>query len=105
VSLIFWTPLFQPQYLIWPVAFAALLPVAGVPIRRCLWIGALFVTAFVAEQMIFPCHYTEFLAIFYEQAPSGMLMPTLAVGKLAVAALFGLALWGALRARPARRDA
>jgi hypothetical protein len=104
VSLIFWSTLFQPQYLLWPVAFAALLPIAGVPLRRCLLVAALFVTAFLAEQVIFPCHYTEFLAIFYQQAPSGMLMPTLALGKLVVAALFGLTLWEALRARAAAGD-
>lgn len=104
VSLIFWSPLFQPQYLIWPVAFAALLPVAGVALRPCLLIGALFVTSLLAEQVIFPCHYTEFLAIFYEQGPSGMLLPALALGKLGVAALFGSALWEALRARSARSE-
>jgi hypothetical protein len=100
VSVIFWTPLFQPQYLLWPVAFAVLLPLAEVPTWRCLLIGGLLVAALLAEQVIFPCHYSEFLAIFYEGAPGGMLVPTLAVGKLMVAALFALTLWEALREAP-----
>lgn len=99
VSVIFWTPLFQPQYLLWPVAFAVLLPVAGVPTRRCLLIGGLLVAALLAEQVIFPCHYGEFLDIFYQGAAGGMLMPTLAVGKLMVTALFALTFWEALRDR------
>jgi hypothetical protein len=99
-SLIFWTPVFQPQYLLWPATFAALLPAAGLPTRRCLLIGGLLVAALLAEQVIFPCHYSEFLAIFYEGAAGGMLMPTLAVGKLVVTALFALTFWEALREAP-----
>ena len=100
VSVIFWTTLFQPQYLLWPVAFAVLLPAAGVPTRRCVLIGGLLAAALLAEQVIFPCHYSEFLAIFYQRGAGGMLMPTLAVGKLVVTALFALAFWEALREAP-----
>jgi Glycosyltransferase family 87 len=39
VALIFWTTLFQPQYLIWPVAFTALLPLTGLEARRLYLIG------------------------------------------------------------------
>lgn len=98
-SLVFWTSLFQPQYLLWPAAFAALLPVAAVPIPRCLLIGGLLAAALLAEQVVFPCHYSEFLAIFYQGAADAVLMSALAVGKLLVAALFGLGFWEALRER------
>jgi hypothetical protein len=34
--------LFQPKYLIWPVAFTALLPLAGLEPRRLCLMGGLF---------------------------------------------------------------
>ena len=50
-----------------------------------------FALAFVTEQIVFPCHYSEFLAIFYERRPAGSLILALAVSKLAVTALLVLA--------------
>ena len=67
VALIFWTTLFQPQYLIWPVAFKALLPLTGLEARRLSLIVGVFALALATEQIVFPCHYSEFLAIFYER--------------------------------------
>jgi hypothetical protein len=95
IALIFWTTLFQPQYLIWPVAFTALLPLTGLEARRLYLMGGLFALAFATEQIVFPCHYTEFLAIFYEHRPAGILILAVAVGKIAVTALFVLALQAA----------
>ena len=91
VALVFWTTLFQPQYLIWPVAFTALLPLTGLETRRLCLMGGLFALAFATEQIVFPCHYTEFLAIFYEQRPADNLILAMGVSKLAMAALFVLA--------------
>ena len=91
VALIFWTTLFQPQYLIWPAVFTALLPLTGLEARRLYLMVSLLAVAFASEQIIFPCHYTEFLAIFYEHRPAGILIVALAVGKIAVTALFVLA--------------
>ena len=91
VALIFWTTLFQPQYLIWPAVFTALLPLTGLEARRLYLMVGLLAVAFASEQIIFPCHYTEFLAIFYEHRPAGILIVALAVGKIAVTALFVLA--------------
>jgi len=45
VALIFWTTLFQPQYLIWPVAFKALLPLTGLETRRLSLIVGVFALA------------------------------------------------------------
>jgi hypothetical protein len=90
VALIFWTTLFQPQYLIWPVAFTALLPLTGLEARRLYLIGGLFALALATEQIVFPCHYTEFLAIFYEHRPAGILILAMAMSKLAVTAVFVL---------------
>ena len=91
VALIFWTTLFQPQYLIWPAVFTALLPLTGLEARRLYLMVGLFALAFASEQIIFPCHYTDFLAIFYERRPAGILIGAIAVGKIAVTALFVLA--------------
>jgi hypothetical protein len=90
VALIFWTTLFQPQYLIWPVAFTALLPLTGLEARRLYLIGGLFALALATEQIVFPCHYTEFLAIFYEHRPADILILAMAISKLAVIAVFVL---------------
>jgi hypothetical protein len=95
VALVFWTTLFQPQYLIWPVAFTALLPLTGLEARRLYSIVGLFALALATEQFVFPCHYSEFLAIFYERRPANMLILALAVSKLAVTALFVLTLQAA----------
>jgi hypothetical protein len=91
VALIFWTTLFQPQYLIWPAVFTALLPLTGLEARRLYPMVGLLAVAFASEQIVFPCHYTEFLAIFYEHRPAGILIVALAVGKIAVTVLFVLA--------------
>ena len=91
VALIFWTTLFQPQYLIWPVAFKALLPLTGLEERRLSLIVGVFALALATEQIVFPCHYSEFLAIFYERRPADTLILALTVSKLAVTALFVLA--------------
>jgi Glycosyltransferase family 87 len=91
VALIFWTTLFQPQYLIWPAVFTALLPLTGLEARRLYLMVGLFALAFATEQIVFPCHYTEFLGIFYEHRPAGILIVALAIGKIAVTALFILA--------------
>jgi Glycosyltransferase family 87 len=91
VALIFWTTLFQPQYLIWPAVFTALLPLTGLEARRLYLMVGLFVLALVSEQIVFPCHYTEFLAIFYEHRPAGVLIAAIAVGKIALTTLFILA--------------
>ena len=91
VALIFWTTLFQPQYSIWPAVFTALLPLTGLEARRLYLMVGLFAVALASEQIVFPCHYTEFLAIFYEHRPAGNLIVAVAVGKLAVTALFILA--------------
>jgi hypothetical protein len=91
MALIFWTTLFQPQYLIWPLAFTALLPLAGLEPRRLYLTGGLFALALATEQIVFPCHYTEFLAIFYEHRPANILILAMAISKLAVTALFVLA--------------
>ena len=91
VALIFWTTLFQPQYLIWPAVFTALLPLTGLEARRLYVTVGLFAAALASEQIVFPCHYTEFLAIFYEHRPAGILIAAIAVGKIAVTALFVLA--------------
>ena len=91
MALIFWTTLFQPQYLIWPAVFTALLPLTGLEARRLYLMVGLFAVAFASEQIVFPCHYTEFLAIFYEHRPAGVLIVALAIGKIAVTALFILA--------------
>src|SRR4029077_11814027 len=61
VALISWTRLFQPQYLIWPAVFTALLPLTGLEARRLYLMVGLFVLALVSEQIVFPCHYTKFL--------------------------------------------
>jgi hypothetical protein len=90
VALIFWTTLFQPQYLIWPVAFTALLSLTGLEARRFYLIGGLFALALATEQIVFPCHYTEFLAIFYEHRPADILILATAISKLAVTAIFVL---------------
>jgi Glycosyltransferase family 87 len=91
VALIFWTTLFQPQYLIWAVAFTALLPLTGLEARRLYLMVGLFALALATEQIVFPCHYSEFLAIFYEHRSADILILALAVSKLAVTALFVLA--------------
>jgi hypothetical protein len=90
VALIFWTTLFQPQYLIWPVAFTALLSLTGLEGRRLYLMGGLFALALATEQIVFPCHYTEFLAIFYEHRPADILILAMAISKLAVTAVFVL---------------
>ena len=95
VALIFWTTLFQPQYLIWPVAFTALLPLTGLEARRLSLTVGVFALALASEQIVFPCRYSEFLAIFYEHRPADMLILALAVSKLAVTALFVLAVQAA----------
>jgi hypothetical protein len=103
VALIFWTTLFQPQYLIWPAAFTALLPLTGLKARQLYLMGGLFALALATEQVVFPCHYTEFLAIFYEHRPADMLILAMAISKLAVTALFVLAFqaaWNPPRPRP-----
>jgi Glycosyltransferase family 87 len=97
VSLVFWTTLFQPQYLIWPVAFTALLPLTGLEPRRLYLMGGLFALALATEQIVFPCHYTEFLAIFYEHRPADILILAMAISKLAVTALFVIALLAACK--------
>ncbi len=92
-SLIFWSTLFQPQYLLWPLGFTALLPLVGVPLWRAAAMGGLAVFALLTEQVVFPTHYTEFLAIFYQNAPVGNLMVSLAACKLATAAMYALCLY------------
>jgi len=92
-SLIFWSTLFQPQYLLWPLGFTALLPLAGVPIWRVAVMGGLATFALAAEQVVFPTHYTEFLAIFYQNAPVGNLMASLALCKVATTAMYVLCLY------------
>jgi hypothetical protein len=91
VSLIFWTTLFQPQYLLWPVAFTALLPLTSLKPRRLYLMASFFVLALATEQIVFPCSYTKFLAIFYEHRPADILIAAMAISKLAVTALFVIA--------------
>jgi hypothetical protein len=53
--------------------------------------GGLFALALATEQIVFPCHYTKFLAIFYEHRPADILILAMAISKIAVTALFVLA--------------
>lgn len=96
-TLIFWSTLFQPQYLLWPLGFTALLPLAGVPTWRMVVMGGLAAFALLFEQVVFPTHYTEFLAIFYQNAPVGVLMISLAACKIATTAMYLLCMYEVFR--------
>lgn len=93
----FWTTLYQPQYLLWPLSLTALLPLALQRPRELEVFGWTYAAALMAEQVIYPCSYSRFLLIFQQGAPFGDLLLALAVGKLGLAALFVMAMRAALR--------
>lgn len=73
-SLLVWPTTFQPQYLLWPLAFTALLPLTG--IRTSRWIPIVFAhaAALATTQVTFPLFYSEFLDIFYRGAHAPFLL-------------------------------
>lgn len=104
LAVVFWSTLFQPQYLLWPLALTALVPACGGRPRRLLAYAAAYATVLLTEQVIYPCQYTRFLDWFYRGTPGGDLLLALIVGKVALTALFCLALTD-LGLRLARRNA
>ena len=100
-AVVFGSTLYQPQYQLWPLTFLALWPSVGASTQRVVSLGALAVLALASEQIVYPTHYSEFLAAFYEARPGAWLLAAVVVSKLAIGALFALSVRESI-ASPAR---
>lgn len=88
VSVLFWSSLFQPQYLLWPLAFAALAAFSEETRRLLPAVVTAFILALALEQIVYPCHYIRFLTIFYNNRPDLGLLQAYAVARIALVVLF-----------------
>jgi glycosyl transferase family 87 len=95
----------QPQYLIWPLALVALVPIGALPSRIGPWALTLAAISLLAMQAPFPVYFDDFLAL-YQQGHLALL-PHLAlvVSLAAITTLFGALLWAAVavEAKPLSR--
>ena len=92
LAVVVWSTLFQPQYLLWPLIFTVLLPTTELPPRRVAILSILYASVLLSEQVIYPCQYTRFLDWFYKGTPIGGMLVALIAGKIAVVAVFCMAL-------------
>lgn len=92
LAVVIWSTLFQPQYLLWPLPFTALLPTCGLAPRRVALLASLYAFALLSEQVIYPCQYTRFLDWFYQNRPIGDMLVALVASKIAIVAVFFMAL-------------
>lgn len=106
VSLLFWSPGLQPQYLLWTLGFMALLPLDDFRRPGSARMIALYGALLFMEQVHFPTHYTQFLNLLYRGEPHPVLLGVFLCGKafflLLAILLFreALRVQGAFPARP-----
>lgn len=95
-SLLVWLTGLQPQYLLWPIAFAALLSATSGRFLGTV-IAGLHALALVSEQVLYPVYYSEFLDIFYERTSALLPLTMLFLSTGSLILLYGAILWVAAR--------
>ena len=78
-SLVVWPTGFQPQYLLWPLAFTALLPVVGLPWSRVVRLVGAHAVALISIQFLYPVKFSEFLSLLYHGTTAPHLLVALAI--------------------------
>ena len=88
VSFLVWPTGLQPQYLLWPLAFTALLPVAGLPWWRVLPVVSLHAVVLLTAQILYPVRFDDLLDIMYRRVVAPELLVFLLLGVMALLLLY-----------------